>query len=52
MINPEELIIYAAILGLLMGIIWALRYIVLIDKKLEKIDKKIERTIIRSRAKK
>jgi hypothetical protein len=49
MINPEELIIYAAILGLLMGIIWALRYIVLIDKKLEKIDKKIERAVIRSR---
>ena len=49
MINPEELIIYAAILGLLMGVIWALRYIVLIDKKLEKTDKKIERAVIRSR---
>jgi hypothetical protein len=47
MINPEELIIYAAILGLLLGIIWALKYIVIIDRKIEKMDEKIERMISR-----
>jgi hypothetical protein len=47
MINPEELIIYATILGLLLGIIWALKYIVIIDSKIEKMDEKIERMISR-----
>ena len=47
MINPEELIIYATILGLLLGIIWALKYIVIIDRKIEKMDEKIERMLNR-----
>ncbi len=45
MIGPEELIVYATILGLLLGIVWALKYIVIIDRKIEKIDEKIERTL-------
>lgn len=47
--GPDELIIYAAILGLLLGIVWALKYIVLIDRKIEKMDEKIERAILRRR---
>jgi hypothetical protein len=45
MIGSEELIIYAAILGLLMGVVWALKYIVLIDRKIEKMDEKIEKML-------
>ena len=45
MIGPDELIIYAAIFGLLLGIVWSLKYIVLIDRKIEKMDAKIERTL-------
>ena len=47
MIGAEELIIYAAILGLLLGIVWALKYIVIIDRKIEKMDEKIERALKR-----
>jgi len=45
MVVGEEIIIYATILGLLLGIVWSLRYIVLIDRKIEKMDEKIERLL-------
>ena len=45
MLNPDEMIIYAAIFGLLLGIVWSLKYIVLIDRKIERIEEKIERTL-------
>jgi hypothetical protein len=45
MLGSEELIIYAAMFGLLLGIVWALKYIVLIDRKIEKMDEKIERML-------
>ncbi len=40
-----EIIIYAAILGLLVGIVWSLKYIAIIDRKIEAMDKKIERLL-------
>jgi len=43
--DPDQIIISAAILGLLLGIVWSLKYIVLIDKKLEALDKKIVRLL-------
>ncbi|MBT3940719.1 hypothetical protein HOD83_00770 [Candidatus Woesearchaeota archaeon] len=45
MLNPEEIIIYAVIFGLLLGITWSLKYIVLIDRKIERVEMKIERLL-------
>jgi hypothetical protein len=45
MLSPDEMIIYAAIFGLLLGIVWSLKYIVLIDRKIERVEEKIERTL-------
>ncbi len=45
MMSPDQLIVYAAILGLLLGIVWAMKYIILIDRKIEKIDEKIEHAL-------
>ena len=39
------IILFAAMFGMLAGIVWSLRYIVLLDKKIEVIDIKIERMI-------
>ncbi len=36
-----DLILNGAVLGLLLGIVWSLRYIVLMDRKLSRMDDKI-----------
>jgi len=41
-IGVGDLVLNGAILGLLIGIVWSLRYIVLLDKKLSRVDEKIE----------
>ncbi len=41
-IGVGDLVLNGAILGLLIGIVWSLRYIVLLDKKLSRMDEKIE----------
>ena len=45
-------IMFAAIFGLLIGIVWSLRYIVALDRKIEKMDYKIERMLEHMGAKK
>ncbi|MBS3064994.1 MAG: hypothetical protein J4451_00655 [DPANN group archaeon] len=37
-----EIVLWSAIIGLLVGIIWSLRYIVIIDKRIERIEAHIE----------
>lgn len=37
-----DIVLWAAALGLLVGIVWSLRYIVIIDKKIARIEQKIE----------
>ncbi len=44
-IGVGDLILNGAILGLLLGIVWSLRYIVLMDRKLSKMDSKIEHLV-------
>ncbi|MEK6923394.1 MAG: hypothetical protein AABW84_01725 [Nanoarchaeota archaeon] len=39
---PGEIILWAAVIGLLVGVIWSLRYIVIIDRRIEKIEKHVE----------
>ncbi len=45
----EDMIIAGAVLGLLVGIVWSLRYIVIIDRKIEKMDEKLESLLIHKR---
>ncbi len=46
-IVSNDIVLWGAALGLLVGIIWSLRYIVILDRKIENIDWKIERTLSR-----
>lgn len=48
-LDPGEIILWAATFGLLVGIVWSLRYIVSIDKKIEKMDEKITRMLSKRR---
>jgi len=43
----NDIVLWGAALGLLVGIIWSLRYVVVLDRKIEAIDWKIERTLAR-----
>lgn len=45
MLGSGEIIIYAAILGLLVGIVWSLKYIAIIDRKIEAMDEKITKIL-------
>ena len=40
-----DLILNGAILGLLLGIVWSLRYLVMMDRKLKAMDSKIENLV-------
>lgn len=40
-----EIILWAAVLGLLIGIIWALRYVIKLDRKVIAMHEKIERSV-------
>jgi len=37
----DDIIMWATVLGLLIGIVWSLKYIVVLDRKLESMDGKI-----------
>lgn len=47
--DPGEIIIYGAILGLLVGIVWSLKYIAIIDRKIEAMDEKIEKLLAKKK---
>ncbi|MGC8940803.1 MAG: hypothetical protein ACP5JY_02100 [Candidatus Nanoarchaeia archaeon] len=40
-----ELVIWATILGLLVGIIWSLKYLVILDRRLEKMEEHMDRIL-------
>ncbi len=46
-IDAGIIIIDAAILGLLIGIVWSLKYIAIIDRKIEAMDKKVIKIVDR-----
>ena len=37
-----DVVMWATVLGLLVGIIWSLRYVVIIDRKIDRILKRVE----------
>ena len=44
-LDSGEIVMWAAVFGLLVGIVWSLRYIVSIDKKIEALDEKISKKL-------
>ncbi len=44
-LTSEQIIVDAAILGLLIGIVWSLKYIVLIERRIARLEEKIEHII-------
>ena len=40
-----EIILWAAVIGLLIGIVWSLRYVVKLERKYGALDEKIERLL-------
>ncbi|MBD3262966.1 hypothetical protein GF374_01135 [Candidatus Woesearchaeota archaeon] len=47
--DAGEVILWAAIFGLLIGIIWSLKYIVIIDRRIERIEKNIASALRKKR---
>jgi hypothetical protein len=45
MMDPEQVIIDAAILGLLIGVVWSLKYVVLIERRISRLEERIEHII-------
>lgn len=45
MMDPEQIIIDAAILGLLIGVVWSLKYVVLIERRIARLEERIEHII-------
>jgi len=50
-LDSGEIILWAAIFGMMVGIIWALKYIVVIDRRIENIEAHIEKMLKSSRRK-
>ncbi len=46
MVFEGDILMWATVLGLLVGIVWSLRYIVTLDKKIERMDIKLERMLL------
>jgi hypothetical protein len=44
-IEPGEIVLWAAVFGLLVGIIWSLKYIVIIDRKIERMERGIKKLV-------
>jgi len=47
--DPDLIVINAAILGLLIGIVWSLKYIVIIERRIARMEKHIEKILERKR---
>ncbi len=44
-LDANEIILWATIFGLLVGIIWSLKYIVIIDRRIERIEEHLEKLL-------
>jgi len=51
-VTPDEFILFAAIIGLLIGVVWGLRYIVKLERRIEALDKTIRKAILPARKRK
>jgi hypothetical protein len=46
-LESGEIVLWAAVFGLLVGIIWSLKYIVIINRRIEKLELGIRKMITR-----
>ena len=44
-VEAGTLVIWATILGLLVGIIWSLKYIVVIDRRIERVEEHLDKIL-------
>ena len=42
MVGAEEIVLWAALFGLLVGIVWSLKYVVIIDRRIERLEEHME----------
>ena len=49
-LEAGEVILWAAIFGMLVGIIWSLKYIVIIDRRIERLERTIMSALGKRRA--
>ena len=41
--DAGELVVWATVLGLLVGVIWSLKYIVVIDRRIERMEEHLDK---------
>jgi len=41
-LDPGEIVLWATVFGLLIGVIWSLKYIVIIDRRIERIEQHLD----------
>jgi hypothetical protein len=46
-LESGEIVLWAAVFGLLVGIIWSLKYIVIIDRRIEKMETDVRKVVKR-----
>ena len=44
-LDPGEIVLWAAMLGILVGIVWSLKYIVVLDRRIERMEGHMERIL-------
>jgi hypothetical protein len=44
-LEASEIVLWAATFGLLIGVIWSLKYIVIIDRRMERLEEHIDRIL-------
>jgi|GEM_PF-2229215 len=42
-LSPGEIVLWATVFGLLIGVIWSLKYIVIIDRRIERLEEHIDK---------
>ena len=50
-LTAGEIVLWATVFGLLIGVIWSLKYIVIIDRRIERIEEHMDRLLHKMGAK-
>jgi hypothetical protein len=43
--DPSQIVLWAAMFGILIGIVWSLKYIVILDRRIERLEKHTEKIV-------
>jgi hypothetical protein len=44
-LEPGEIVLWATVFGLLIGVIWSLKYIVIIDRRIERVESHLDKLL-------